>query len=524
MEDRRTREKKNRNLRTSLIVFGVILFLILGFMFYMKNILPSHLMEQGKKHLEGGTQADAEKALKMFEMASDAIPFDEEPIYYKALALSKLPPTYENQKALFEIAQLEDCEKASNTAENILMEMRKSLEQMIGATYIDNVLYEDQLVRWNSTPNNPITYNVSSHVVVPDEYLETVKTAFINWQTVTNGELYFKEVSNPKDAKISVVFKNSAMVIDKIDQDVSATAVPSMNGDRLYRVDISIKDKNSKKQPYTSEQLLTLAQHQIGHALGLWGHSADEKDIMYYDGDYLTEYTFEKGITQKDVNTLLLVYKMIPDVTDVALSPEQYENMFYHYILTTYPGENFEMEIQRLIAKLAYDNQNIITWVDLAINYAYKKNYPRSNQIFHNILPLVANDFRNQHVIFYNLAANYYKMEEYQTAERYLNQAIRLQDDLDTQILESFIDLRLGRKLVAQGKLESLNKTYPGHIEIALKLAEVYNMKREAEKAKTVINKLVKSNPKALKDRRVQKYNIQKRSFLGSSTGKTDKK
>ena len=115
-------------------------------------------------------------------------------------------------------------------------------------------------------------------------------------------------------------------------------------------------------------------------------------------------------------------------------------------------------------------------------------------------------------------------MEEYQTAERYLNQAIRLQDDLDTQILESFIDLRLGRKLVAQGKLESLNKTYPGHIEIALKLAEVYNMKREAEKAKTVINKLVKSNPKALKDRRVQKYNIQKRSFLGSSTGKTDKK
>ena len=59
MEDRKTREKKNRNLRTSLIVFGVILFLILGFMFYMKNILPGHLMNQGKKYLEMGGEQNA---------------------------------------------------------------------------------------------------------------------------------------------------------------------------------------------------------------------------------------------------------------------------------------------------------------------------------------------------------------------------------------------------------------------------------------------------------------------------------
>ena len=111
-----------------------------------------------------------------------------------------------------------------------------------------------------------------------------------------------------------------------------------------------------------------------------------------------------------------------------------------------------------------------------------------------------------------------------ETAERYLNHAIRLEDDLDTQILESFIDLRLDRKKVAQEKLELLNKNYPEHIEIALKLAEIYNMNRDKEKAKTVVNKLVKVNPKALKDRRVQKYSVQKSSFLGSNTNKVDKK
>ncbi len=516
MVNKREKEQKNKNLRTSLVVFGVVLFLILGFMFYMKNLLPEHLMNQGKKYLEMGGEQNYVKALKMFDMAAENNQSAEEPIYYKALTLSKLPPSYENQKALYDIAQLEDCEEASQLAENILLEMRKSLEKTIGSTYIDNVLFEDQLLRWNVTKDNPITYCVSAQVVIPNEYIDTVKTAFLNWQTATNGEIFLKEVSNPKNAKINVVFKDAHVVDNKVDQDVTAIATPVIQGNQLSKVDIQIKDVDTNGNQYTTDKLLTLAQHQIGHALGLWGHSAHETDIMYYDGEYITDYTYKENISQRDINTLMLIYKMIPDVTDVPLTAEQYQNMFYHNILTTYPGENFEREIQRLIAQLRYDRQNIIVWVDLAINYAYKKQYPRSNQILDEVLPLVANDFRNQHVILYNLAANYYKMEEYQTAERYLNYAIKLQDDLDTQILESFIDLKLDRKSIAEEKLELLNKKYPEHTEIALKLAEVYNMGNKREDAKRVIDKLVKENPKSLKDRRVQKYRSVKRSFLGS--------
>ena len=517
MVNKKTKEQKNKNLRTSLIIFGVILFLILGFMFYMKNLLPAHLMNQGKKYLEMGGEQNYIKALKMFDMAADANTADEAPIYYKALTLSKMPPTYENQKALYEIAQLEDCEEASQLAENILAEMRKSLENAVGSTYVDNVLYEDQLLRWNVTKDNPITYSVSAQSVVPNEYLDTVKTAFKNWQTATNGEIIFQEVTNPKNAKISVVFKDAYAVVNKLDNEVTAVATPTIVADKLSKVDIQIKNIDTNGQKYTTDKLLTLAQHQIGHALGLWGHSANENDIMYYDGDYITEYTYREPISQRDINTLMLVYKMIPDVTDVPLTPEQYQNMFYHNILTTYPGENFEQEIQRMIAQLKYDRQNIVVWVDLAINYAYKKQYPRSNQILDEVLPLVANDFRNQHVILYNLAANYYKMEEYQTAERYLNHAISIQDDLYTQTLESFIEVKLGRDTIAKNKLELLNKQHPDHTEVALKLAEVYTKKSQPEEAKKVIDRLVKENEKALKDRRVQKYRNVKRSFLGSN-------
>lgn len=510
MEDTATKEKKNRNLKTSLIVFGVILFLILGLMFYLKKIMPAHLLGQGKKYLETGNY---EKALKMFNMAADANPYSEEPIYFKAVALSKLPPSYENQKALYEIAQLEDCEDASGLAEDILLNMRKSLERTVGPNYIDNVLYEDQLIRWNN--DEPITYHISSHMSVPQMYPETVKKAFLNWQTATNGQISFKEVPNSKNAKINVSFADDVTVKNNYDPDRSGSVVPSVKDDKLIKMDINLKNVDKSGQTYSEDKLLTLAQHEIGHALGLWGHSADEKDIMYYSGDYVNADTYEKGISQRDINTLMLIYRMIPDVIDKPLSTEQYENMFYHNILTTYPGENFELEIQRLISELRHDRRNIITWVDLAINYAYKKQYSRSNHILNKVLPLVANDLRNQHVILYNLAANYYKMEEFETSEKYLNHAINIQDDLDTQILESFLDFRLGRENLAKEKLEVLNRNYPEHIEIALKLATIYNMQKDYTRAKDVIEKLIKDNPKALKDRRVQKYKNLKKKFMG---------
>ena len=512
MVDTEIKERKTQNLKTSLIIFGIILFLILGFLFYMRNMMPSHLMSQGKKYYELGNY---QKALKMFTMASDSNPYDTEPIKYRALALSKLEPTYENQKALYDIAQLDDCEEASEIAEEVLLNMRKSLDKSIGSNYVDNVLYEDILIRWNNS--EPITYHVTSYMSVPHMYMNTVRQAFNNWQSAINGVIKFQEVQSSKNAKINITFVESLdPKLTRDNPNLSAVVVPVINDVKLEKMNIDMKRLDSYSREYTEENLLSLAQHQIGHALGLWGHSANESDVMYYSGDVVDYETVLKGISTRDVNTLLLVYKMIPDVIDIPLTPEQYKNMFYHNILTTYPGENFELEIQRLISKLKDDRQNIIIWVDLAINYAYKKQYQRSNYILNKVLPLVSTDYNNQHVILYNLAANFYKMEEYEMAEKYLNYAIRIQDDLETQILESFIDLKLGRETIAKEKLELLNKSYPEHIEIALKLAEVYNKDKENAKAKNVIYKLTKINPKAVNDRRVMKYQKTKKEFVGS--------
>ncbi len=498
-ENNQQREKKENNLMKIFIIIGVLLLIIMGAFAYFKNVLPEKLMEQGKQELEAG---NAQKALSLFEKVENARPYEKEPIYYQALALSKLPPTYDNQKALYEIAQLDNCDEASELAEKILMDMRNQLDQSVGSNYIDNVLYENQLIRWNNS--KPINYYIQNSRNVSGEYLSCVNDSINKWQQAINGILTFNQVNNYQDANIVFDFVDDVSSKDNYEPTRAGLTTPVMNNETLMRMEVKIKPTDDSGNYYSREQIAAVVDHELGHALGLFGHSSDPNDIMYIGGDYISRETYNKNVTNRDFNTLSLLYRMVPDVIDQPIN--DYNGLYYHFVITDYPGENYEHEIQRLIGELRNDRRNIVNWVDLAINYGYKRQYARSNYILNNIMPLVTNDLHNQFVVLYNLAANYYKMKDYNNAEIYLNHATNLQEDLDTQILEAFLDLRLNRTTLGREKLIILNKTYPDNIEIALKLASIYYNQKDNKKEKEIIERLITNNPDALRDRRVLRY------------------
>ena len=512
---REKQEKRKKNIVLTIVVFGLLLVLIWLMYFALTDMMPEHLMKQGQKYL---VEKEYQKALKMFKMAGDAKPYDPEPVYYQAVALSNLPPTYENQKALYDISQLDNCDKASNYADNVLIAMRKEVERKVGPNYVDNVLYDDLLFRWNI--NKPIRYYVNDNTNMPTDYLNAVKKAFQEWSTASNGEIMFEEIQGSKYADIVINLLDNIMIKRIEDPDRSGTVNPIIKNNVLEQVDINLKTNYANGRKYELDKFQKLAQHEIGHALGIWGHSSEPTDIMYYKNDYINDIRGRNNLSERDVNTLLLLYKMVPDVIDTPINPAEYNNLFYHYLITAIPGENFELEIHRLIEKLKYDRRNIIIWVDLAINYGYKKQYERSNLILHRVLPLTKNDIQNQHVVLYNLAANYYKMKDYKNAEKFLKLAIMFHEDIYTQMLEAFIDLKLNRRELAKGKLIALNKMYPDNIEIALKLAEVYYFDKERLKAKEVIENLTKVNPSSLRDRRVTKYRIYNAKFIDKNEAK----
>jgi predicted Zn-dependent protease len=46
------------------------------------------------------------------------------------------------------------------------------------------------------------------------------------------------------------------------------------------------------------------ARHEFGHALGIWGHSLEETDVMYY-----SQVGEPPSISARDINTLKRIYQ-----------------------------------------------------------------------------------------------------------------------------------------------------------------------------------------------------------------------
>lgn len=59
--------------------------------------------------------------------------------------------------------------------------------------------------------------------------------------------------------------------------------------------------EDSKGNPIARNRVARIATHEMGHALGIWAHSPDAKDIMSLNPD-------TREISPADVNTLRLAY------------------------------------------------------------------------------------------------------------------------------------------------------------------------------------------------------------------------
>jgi predicted Zn-dependent protease len=140
------------------------------------------------------------------------------------------------------------------------------------------------------------------------QWINAVAKAIKDW----NDYLPLVEVDRPELADITIKREKPPLGVSinrttgKIERMRARSA--------QTRYDFYLKEKQARKlahrmtiaiDPGLSEQSVeTAARHELGHALGIWGHSPSQNDVMYF-----SRVRNGLKISSRDINTLKKIYQ-----------------------------------------------------------------------------------------------------------------------------------------------------------------------------------------------------------------------
>ena len=148
-----------------------------------------------------------------------------------------------------------------------------------------------------------ITYKVVGGNGVLDiiEPRNITREAVAKWQIPLENHIDLQEVSPEKEAQIVVEFFRVGEYGNGV---LGLTRLNVENG-------VIISSKVMVARNLTIGQQYKVAQHEFGHALGIRGHSSDQRDLMWASSNKFTLYTV---MTLRDTNTIRSIYYMNPVV------------------------------------------------------------------------------------------------------------------------------------------------------------------------------------------------------------------
>jgi tetratricopeptide (TPR) repeat protein len=134
-----------------------------------------------------------------------------------------------------------------------------------------------------------------------EPYLPDLRYAIGEWETATAGKLRFQEITEPDDADIRVTWQSRGLT--QITDTKLGRAELTRLSDTDFEVEVllSLRDEGGAAA-ISNEKMRTACLHEFGHALGLWGHSPDADDMLFFASN-------AQKPTARDSATLIRVYE-----------------------------------------------------------------------------------------------------------------------------------------------------------------------------------------------------------------------
>jgi tetratricopeptide (TPR) repeat protein len=127
----------------------------------------------------------------------------------------------------------------------------------------------------------PITVYAESLQPGYEEYNNDLIYSLKEWQSQSSGLVSFEIVKNPDgaDVLLSWVHKLEA---NYNELPLGMSQLHRVDRDKFYvEMEICIREPITLK-PISDDRMKVVLLHEMGHAIGLWGHSKNKDDVMYY--------------------------------------------------------------------------------------------------------------------------------------------------------------------------------------------------------------------------------------------------
>ncbi len=392
------------------------------------KVLPNYFYKTGEKYYK---QSNYIEAHKNFAKARKLAPTNKDYRYNYVLALAHLKPTIKIQKEMYAIAhdnRYDD--SAKRLAENQIETWQMKIVFAYGSNYIEQVPLDTHILRWNlKTLPLKVSIDFPAGDTLPAYYRAEITKAFYQWQNST-AFIKFTFINNPDDADIVVKFlalpKNNCN--EKGCKYVVAYTDPTIKANILKKMTITLYDKDAYGNYFSDKELYNTILHEIGHSLGIMGHSYSTDDLMYMSSKETQDKIFTRFrssfqyISAKDLNTIRLLYNLEPTITNTPLKEIDNDGLIYAPIVL---GNSEEISNQKLEeAKNYIKNAPDLPggYIDLAVAYAQLGKLRDATENLGKALQLAKTD-QDRYVIYYNYAVVYMNNDKPESALKYAQTA-----------------------------------------------------------------------------------------------------
>ena len=421
----------------SAIIFGIVV-----------KILPSYYFNLGK------TQLDKQNYVEAYNNLKKAYSFDhtnKDIRYYYVESLSHLVPSIMIQKELFEISDSKEHDSAQNLASIKIGELRAKLTAMVTDNYIEQVSNENGIIRWDKSAFPLKVFIQIADSNVPDYYKVEILRALNQWHTIT-GFLSFALVDNQDAANIYIkIAPLPANVCSNGEcKYVVGETSPTIQKGILKKMTITLYDKDAHGQYFSDKEMFNTILHEMGHALGIEGHSYNSNDIMYMSQSgaediYAPYKSSFQYISSADLNTITLLYNMVPDITNIATDKINVKGLIYPPIILGNSETRNSKKIQEAENYIRKAPNIPGGYIDLAGAYGEAGNVTLALKTMDKAMTVAQKD-DDKFIIKYNSAVICANNGRLSKAETFAREAQNIKNESDVQELLANIQKQKNKK------------------------------------------------------------------------------